>query len=105
MGELGMDTGRKDAMNRNSRGTGLRHAIAAAFAGVALFAAAMGCKSLGLSENRLQSCESNEDCKKKDPKKPTCSNLRCIECAYDGDCESGVCTNNECKTLWKAEKE
>ncbi|MBK8259105.1 MAG: hypothetical protein IPK82_41420 [Polyangiaceae bacterium] len=48
-------------------------------------------------------CETNDDCKKADPKKPTCANLRCVECAYDSDCESGLCTNNQCKALFKGD--
>jgi hypothetical protein len=92
-------------MSRKFNGTALRYAIAAGVLGALLFGASAGCKSLGLSENRLQSCETNDDCKKKDPKKPTCSNLRCIACAYDSDCESGLCTNNECKTFFQAGKE
>lgn len=92
-------------MNGKASGTALRYAIAAVFSSGVLFVAATGCKSLGLPENRLQSCESNDDCKQKDPKKPLCSNLRCVQCAYDSDCESGLCTNNECKTLWKGDKD
>lgn len=77
-----------------------RHAVAAALAAVALLGAGAGCKSLGLPDNRLMNCQTNDDCKKADPKRPSCSNLRCVECAYDTDCESGVCTNNQCKKLF-----
>lgn len=81
----------------------VRRVLAAALAALAagaLFGAGAGCASLGVPGNRLMSCESNDDCKKKDPKTPTCANLRCVECAYDSDCESGVCTNNQCKKLF-----
>jgi hypothetical protein len=81
----------------------VRHAVAAALAAAALLGAGAGCKSLGIPDNRLMNCQSNEDCKASDPKKPNCANLRCVECGYDTDCESGVCTNNQCKKLWTAE--
>lgn len=80
----------------------VRHALAAVLTTLVLLAAGAGCATLGLPQNRLQSCQSNDDCKKKDPLKPACSNLRCVECAYDEDCPSGLCTDNQCKTLFKS---
>lgn len=82
----------------------VRRALAAVvtLVGVAVLGAGAGCATLGLPSDRLQSCQSNDDCKKKDPKLPTCANLRCVECAYDTDCESGLCTENRCKTLFKS---
>jgi hypothetical protein len=87
--------------NRDNRWS-VRHAAAAALAATLLLAAGAGCKSLGLPDNRLMSCQTNDDCKKADPKKPSCANLRCVECAYDTDCESGVCDGNQCKKLFTA---
>lgn len=78
----------------------LRHGLAALLTSMVLLAAGAGCATLGLPQNRLQSCESNDDCKGKDPKKPACANLRCVECAYDEDCPAGLCTDNQCKTLF-----
>jgi hypothetical protein len=95
--------GAPDRLRRPApRAPSIRHLVAAALAATAVLAASAGCKSLGLPDNRLMSCESSDDCKKADPKKPACYNLRCVECGYDSDCESGVCTNNQCKTLFKA---
>lgn len=68
----------------------------------AIFGIGTGCATLGLPSDRLQSCQTNDDCKKKDPKLGVCANLRCVECAYDSDCESGLCTENHCKTLFKS---
>lgn len=78
----------------------LRHAAAAALALTLALVASAGCKSLGLPGNRLMSCQTSDDCKQLDPKRPACANLRCVECAYDTDCESGVCTDNRCKKLF-----
>ncbi len=78
----------------------IRHLASAAILASTLFGLNAGCASLGLPGNRLMSCQTNDDCKKKDPKVPTCANLRCVECAYDTDCEGGVCTNNQCKKLF-----
>lgn len=90
-------------MSNNENRWSVRHAAAALLAALPLLlGAGAGCKSLGLPDNRLMNCQTNDDCKASDPKKPNCSNLRCVECAYDSDCESGVCTNNQCKTLFTA---
>jgi len=78
----------------------LRHVLAALLTTTVLSLATGGCATLGIPENRLQSCTSNDDCKNKDPKKPACANLRCVECAYDEDCAAGLCTDNQCKTLF-----
>lgn len=102
MGKLGMDPGRRGTMSTQHR-TIWHHALAASFAALLAMVsgAAFGCASLGVPGNRLMSCSTNEECKKKDPKLPTCSNLRCVECAYDSDCEGGgVCTNFQCKKLF-----
>jgi hypothetical protein len=89
-------------MNKIDCRWSVRHVIAAALAAAALLGASAGCKSLGLPDNRLMNCESNDDCKAADPKKPLCANLRCVQCSYDSDCpDGGVCDNFECKTLWK----
>ena len=87
------------------RGWTVRHAVAvaAAHAAVGLLGVGSGCKSLGIPDSRLMSCKTDADCKAADPKKPACANLRCVECAYDTDCESGVCTDNRCKALFKAD--
>lgn len=85
---------------RNDRSLTFRHAAAALLASALVLGAAAGCKSLGLPENRLMSCQSNEDCKAADPKRPACANLRCVECAYDTDCEGGACSNNRCQKLF-----
>ncbi len=91
-------------MNDVSRSKRVSRALAVvitlAFASV--LGAGAGCATLGLPSDRLQSCQSNDDCKKKDPKLPTCANLRCVECAYDTDCESGLCTENHCKSFFKS---
>jgi hypothetical protein len=83
-----------------------RHIAATLLTTALLFAAANGCATLGIPDlptNRLLSCHSDDDCKKKDPKKPACANLRCVECAYDEECgESGLCTDNQCKKFFKA---
>lgn len=92
-------------MKDGGRGRLVRRVLAACLTAIVLLGAGAGCATLGLPGDRLMSCESNDDCKKKDPKKPTCANLRCVECAYDTDCESGVCTENTCKTLFKAESD
>lgn len=85
---------------KNEQNVTWRHALAAALTATLLFGAAFGCAALGVPGNRLMSCASNDDCKAKDPKLPACSNLRCVECAYDSDCDGGVCTNNQCKKLF-----
>lgn len=95
----------KDALRTSQRGLkrwSLRHAIAAALTTVVLLGASVGCKTLGLPDNRLMSCQTNDDCKKADPKKAICGNLRCVECAYDSDCESGICDANKCREGFKA---
>lgn len=79
-----------------------RHVAATIFTTAVLFAAATGCATLGLPEDRLMSCKSNDDCKSQDPKKPACANLRCVECQYDEDCAAGLCTDNQCKTFFKS---
>lgn len=84
--------------NRNT--ASLHHALAGSLLAIVLFGASAGCASLGVPGNRLMSCQSDDECKKKDPKAPACANLRCVECAYDTDCDGGVCTDNHCKKLF-----
>lgn len=106
MGKLGMDPGRSGTVNgerATSRGKLARRVIAACLTAIVVLGASAGCATLGLPGDRLMSCQSNDDCQKKDPKRPACANLRCVECAYDGDCESGFCTENTCKALFKSE--
>jgi hypothetical protein len=90
-------------MNDESRSNLVGRALALVVTiATAVIGAGGGCAALGLPADRLQTCQSNDDCKKKDPKLPTCANLRCVECAYDTDCESGLCTESHCKTLFKS---
>jgi len=97
-----MDPRREDAMKNIKNRWSVRHVVAAALASTLLLGAGAGCKSLGLPENRLMNCQTNDDCKAADPKKGLCANLRCVQCAYDSDCEAGICDNSECKVLFKA---
>ena len=57
-----------------------------------------------VTDGRFATCETDQDCETKgDGERPFCTNLRCVECAYDRHCEKqgGVCDtkNQKCIAL------
>lgn len=80
---------------------GLRRGAAELAAIVAL--CLMGALAASCSGGRFPVCKSNEECAAKggDTGK-VCYNLKCVQCAYDGDCPSGKACNrqlNECQSI------
>lgn len=62
----------------------------------------------GCDGARYPGCKTNDDCVDRSVNGalgPVCSNLRCVECGYDSDCDAGTCNaSHECERLATASR-